>query len=62
MAIFDLAILAKRSVSVPIYATNSKEEAEHIINDAGIKVLFVGDQDQYDRAKKIITNSEYLKK
>lgn len=61
-AIADLAILSIRSVSVPIYATNSKEEAEHIINDAGIKIIFVGDQDQYDRAKKIISNNEYLKK
>jgi long-chain acyl-CoA synthetase len=59
-AISDLGILATRAVSVPIYATNSKEEAEYIINDAEVKVVFVGDQDQYDRADKIIANNQYL--
>ncbi|MGB4303235.1 MAG: AMP-binding protein, partial [Syntrophomonadaceae bacterium] len=46
-AIADLGILAIRSVSVPIYATNSAEEAAHIVNDAGIKIMFVGEQEQY---------------
>lgn len=61
-AIADLGILATRAVSVPIYATNSIDEAEHIINDANIKILFVGNQEQYDKAKEIITTNIYLKK
>ncbi|MDD3852464.1 MAG: AMP-binding protein, partial [Syntrophomonadaceae bacterium] len=61
-AITDLGILAIRSVSVPIYATNSAEEAEHIINDAEIKIIFVGNQEQYNRSKKVIANNAYLKK
>jgi len=61
-AIADLGILSTRAVSVPIYATNSAEEAEYIVNDAEIKILFVGDQDQYDRAKKIIGKNNTLKK
>ncbi|NLJ72387.1 MAG: AMP-binding protein, partial [Syntrophomonadaceae bacterium] len=61
-AIADLGILAIRGISVPIYATNSAEEAKHIVNDAGVKILFVGDQIQYDKAKSIITNNPYLKK
>ena len=60
-AICDMGILATRAVSVPIYATNSKEEAEYIINDAGVKVVFVGNQEQYDRALKIIPKNKYLK-
>ncbi len=60
-AISDMGILATRAVSVPIYATNSKEEAEYIINDAEVKVVFVGDQDQYDRAAKIIADNTFLK-
>ncbi|NLV21301.1 MAG: long-chain fatty acid--CoA ligase [Syntrophomonadaceae bacterium] len=59
-AVSDLGILATRAVSVPIYATNSKEEAEYIINDAEVKVVFVGDQEQYDRAGKIIGDNQYL--
>lgn len=61
-AIADLGILAIRSVSVPIYATNSAEEAAHIVNDAGIKILFVGEQEQYDRAKKVMADSPCLEK
>lgn len=61
-AIADLGILSIRAVSVPIYATNSTEEAKHIINDAKIKIIFVGDQEQYNRAKKVIEDNEYLKK
>ncbi|MFW5861542.1 MAG: AMP-dependent synthetase/ligase [Spirochaetota bacterium] len=61
-AIADLGILTTRAVSVPIYATNSVEEAEYIVNDAEIKIIFVGDQDQYDRSKKIIKGNKFLKK
>ena len=60
-AISDMGILATRAVSVPIYATNSKEEAEYIINDAEVKVVFVGDQEQYDRIAQIIPDNQYLK-
>ncbi|HNX92083.1 MAG TPA: long-chain fatty acid--CoA ligase [Syntrophomonas sp.] len=59
-AVSDLGILATRAVSVPIYATNSKEEAEYIINDAEVKVVFVGDQEQYDKAERIIKDNKYL--
>ncbi len=60
-AVSDLGILATRAVSVPIYATNSKEEAEYIINDAEVKVVFVGNQDQYNKARQIMTDNKYLK-
>ena len=60
-AICDMGILATRAVSVPIYATNSKEEAEYIINDAHVKIVFAGNQDQYDKAAKIIGKNKYLK-
>lgn len=59
-AISDMGILAARAVSVPIYATNSKEEAEYIINEAEVKVVFVGEQEQYDRAAEIIADNQYL--
>ncbi|MEA1961363.1 MAG: AMP-binding protein, partial [Bacillota bacterium] len=61
-AITDLGILSIRAVSVPIYATNSVEEAAHIINDAEIKIVFVGDQQQYNRSKTVIADNSYLKK
>lgn len=60
-AISDLGILATRGVSVPVYATNSKEETEYIVNDAEVKIIFTGDQEQYNKAKDIIRNNSYLK-
>lgn len=60
-AIADLGILATRAVSVPIYATNSRDEAEYIINDAEVKVIFTGDQGQYDKARSILQSGSFLK-
>lgn len=60
-AISDLGILSTRAVSVPIYATNSKEEAEYIINDAEVKIIFTGDQEQYNKSKEIIKDNKFLK-
>ncbi|HEM8291776.1 TPA: long-chain fatty acid--CoA ligase [Providencia rettgeri] len=49
-SLIDLASLQIRAVTVPLYATSSVEQAAYIINDANIKVLFVGEQTQYDIA------------
>ncbi|HBK4769013.1 TPA: long-chain fatty acid--CoA ligase [Serratia liquefaciens] len=46
----DLAILQLRGVSVPLYATNTPAQAAFIINDADIRILFVGEQAQLDAA------------
>jgi long-chain acyl-CoA synthetase len=45
--IADLAILAAGAVTVPIYATNTALQAEHIVRDAGVRVVFVGGAEQY---------------
>ncbi len=57
----DLAIMSIRAVTVPIYATNSTKEVEYIVNDAAISVLFVGEQEQYDEAVKLLKTNKYLK-
>lgn len=49
----DFAAFAVRAVSIPLYATSSEEQVEYIINDAGIRYLFVGEQYQYDVAFRI---------
>ena len=46
-SIADLAIMAAGAISVPIYATNTAHQAEHIIRDAGATAAFVGGAEQY---------------
>ena len=57
----DIAIMSIRAVTVPIYATNSKKEVEYIVNDAEINVIFVGCQEEYDKAFEISKTNSYLK-
>ncbi|GGW83573.1 AMP-dependent synthetase/ligase [Salegentibacter mishustinae] len=59
--IADLAIMSVKAVSVPIFATNSTKEAEYIINDVEVSLLFVGDQSEYDKAYELLETSGHLK-
>jgi len=53
----DLGIQAAGCVPVPIYATNSKDEAKYILDDASIKAIFTGDQEQYDKIYPIMSST-----
>ena len=54
----DLGILAARGVSVPIYPTSTLEQLRYIVKDAGIKLLFVGEQAQFDQALLLLKSGE----
>ncbi|WP_429167065.1 AMP-dependent synthetase/ligase [Aeromonas rivipollensis] len=54
----DLGILAARGVSVPIYPTNTLDQLRYIVKDAGIKLLFVGEQPQFDQALLLLESGE----
>lgn len=58
----DFASYANRCVSVPIYATASPAQVEYIVNDANVKLLFAGEQFQYNNAFKVQQSSSVLKK
>ncbi|MDD2511678.1 MAG: long-chain fatty acid--CoA ligase [Proteiniphilum sp.] len=49
----DFAAYANRAVMVPIYATASPMQVSYIVQDAGIRLLFVGEQFQYNNAWKV---------
>lgn len=58
----DFAVFANKGVMVPMYATSSPMQINYIINDAKIKLLFVGEQFQYNNAYKVQQESAYLEK
>lgn len=58
----DLAILAVKCTSVPMYATSSAAQIDYIINDAEISLIFAGEQYQYDCAVEVLQQSQFLKK
>ena len=41
-----------RAVEVPMYPTGSPDQIKYIVRDAGIRLLFVGEQQQYNNAFK----------
>ncbi|MFM4806088.1 long-chain fatty acid--CoA ligase [Aeromonas bivalvium] len=54
----DLGILAARGVSVPIYPTSTLDQLRYIVKDAGIRLLFVGEQPQFDQALHLLKAGE----
>lgn len=60
--IADFAVYANRAVMVPMYATSSPMQVSYIVNDSQIKLLFVGEQFQYNNAYKVQQESRFLEK
>jgi long-chain acyl-CoA synthetase len=54
----DLGILAARGVSVPIYPTSAPDQVRYILRDAGIRLLFVGEQPQFDFALELLAQGQ----
>ena len=57
-SIADLGIMGTGAVTVPIYATNTAGQAKYIIDEAEIRFVFVGDEDQYQKALEIYADSQ----
>ena len=49
----DFGAFGIRAVTIPFYATSSEEQIQYVINDASIRILFVGEQEQYDKARRV---------
>lgn len=43
-----------RAVTIPFYATSSEQQIQYIINDSKIRFLFVGEQEQYEKAHRVL--------
>ena len=57
----DFGAFGVRAVTVPLYATSSEAQVHYILEDAGIRFLFVGEQQQYDVAFRVMALSSTLK-
>lgn len=51
-----------RAVTVPFYATCSAAQVQYMLNDAEVRVLFVGEQQQYDVAMEVVSLCKKLEK
>ena len=60
--ISDLAIMLAKGVTVPAYTTYTERDYEYLINDCEPSVIIVSDETQYKKVKKIIKNTNFIKK
>lgn len=58
----DLAILALRAVTVPIYTTQAVEQVRYILEDSGAKLLFVSGAKLYKHIENAVLSVERLEK
>ncbi len=49
----DFGAFGVRAVTIPFYATSSEQQLQYVINDAQIRFFFVGEQEQYDKARRV---------
>ena len=58
----DFGAFGIRAVTVPFYATSSEQQIQYMICDAQIRVLFVGEQEQYDKARRVFAHCHTLER
>lgn len=58
----DFGAFGIRAVTVPFYATSSEQQIQYMIEDAQIRFLFVGEQEQYDKAHRVMAQSSTLER
>ena len=51
----DFGAWGIRAVTIPFYATSSEQQIQFMVNDAKVRFLFVGEQDQYDKALRVFS-------
>ena len=49
----DFGAWGVRACTIPLYATTSEETMQYVINEARIRYIFCGEQEQYDKARHV---------
>jgi len=57
----DFGILSVRAIPVPIYATNTRQQAAYIVDETEMTLLFVGDQEAYAKIPAGTERSPHLR-
>ena len=58
----DFGAWGIRAVTIPFYATSSEQQIQFMINDAKIRFIFVGEQAQYDKARRVFATCHSLER
>ena len=58
----DFGAWGIRAVTIPFYATSSEQQIQFMVNDAKIRFLFVGEQEQYDKARRVFSTCSTLER
>ena len=58
----DFGAWGVRAVTIPFYATSSEQQIQFMISDAKIRFLFVGEQEQYDKARRVVSMCQTLER
>jgi len=58
----DFGAYGVRAVTIPFYPTSSSSQVKYMVDDANIKIIFVGEQKQYDIAFPIFALSGSLER
>jgi len=58
----DFGAWGIRAVTIPFYATSSEQQIQFMINDAQVRFLFVGEQEQYDKARRVFGTCQTLER
>jgi long-chain acyl-CoA synthetase len=58
----DFGAWGIRAVTIPFYATSSEQQIQFMVSDAKVRFLFVGEQDQYDKARRVFSTCQTLER
>ncbi len=60
--IADLSIMLSEAITVPAYTTYAEKDYEYIIENCNPKLIFVSNQEQYNKVKDIIKKKSFISK
>ena len=58
----DFGAWGIRAVTIPFYATSSEQQIQFMVSDAKVRFLFVGEQEQYDKALRVASMCQTLER